>query len=81
MVRKQGKLPNSITGAEYFKEYRGASASGGDAFCIPKGSCRPGEKILIIDDLIATGVSLIGMNSVAICNSIDDNLGNNDCGL
>ncbi len=57
MVRKQGKWPNSITGAEYFKEYVGASSSGGDSFCFPKNSCRPGDRILVIDDLIVTGVS------------------------
>ena len=62
MVRKQGKLPNSITGAEYYKEYKGASAGGGDSFCISRGACRPGDKILIIDDLIATGVSLPTIN-------------------
>lgn len=28
MIRKKGKLPNAVTGSEYFKEYEGESTSG-----------------------------------------------------
>jgi adenine phosphoribosyltransferase len=56
MVRKQGKLPNSVSGAEYFKEYQGVSASGGDTLCVPRNVIPPGSRVLVIDDLMATGV-------------------------
>jgi adenine phosphoribosyltransferase len=58
MVRKQGKLPNSVSGAEYFKEYQGVSASGGDTLCAPRNVIPNGARVLVIDDLMATGVRL-----------------------
>jgi adenine phosphoribosyltransferase len=57
MIRKSGKLPNAITGAQYFKEYQGANAAGGDELCISRTAIKPGERVLVIDDLVATGVS------------------------
>mmetsp|Transcript_14932 Transcript_14932/g.22468 ORF Transcript_14932/g.22468 Transcript_14932/m.22468 type:complete len:203 (-) Transcript_14932:178-786(-) len=59
MIRKAGKLPNATTGAEYFKEYKGASATGGDTLCMPRNVVAPGSRILVIDDLMATGGTLI----------------------
>jgi adenine/guanine phosphoribosyltransferase-like PRPP-binding protein len=44
---------------EYFKEYQGANASGGDELCMPKATIKPGARVLIIDDLVATGGTLI----------------------
>jgi adenine phosphoribosyltransferase len=58
MIRKAGKLPNSTTGAEYYKEYQGASATGGDSLCMPRNVVTPGSRVLVIDDLMATGVSI-----------------------
>lgn len=58
MIRKQGKLPNSVTGEEYYKEYQGASATGGDSLCVPRNIIHQGARVLVIDDLMATGVSL-----------------------
>eukprot|EP01034_Spumella_vulgaris_P026713 gene26713-33335_t len=59
MIRKVGKLPNAVTGASYFKEYSGANAQGGDELCISKTSIKPGNRVLVIDDLVATGGTLI----------------------
>lgn len=59
MIRKTGKLPNAVTGGEYYKEYQGASATGGDELCISRTAVKPGARILVIDDLVATGGTLI----------------------
>lgn len=57
MIRKVGKLPNAVTGAQYFKEYQGSNAVGGDELCISRTAIQPGARTLVIDDLVATGVS------------------------
>ena len=54
MLRKKGKMPNAITGSEYSKEY-----AGNDALSIPRGSINKGDRVLLIDDLVATGGTLI----------------------
>ena len=59
MIRKQGKLPNSITGSEYFKEYSGENSHGGDELCMSRTAIKPGHRVLVIDDLVATGGTLI----------------------
>lgn len=59
MIRKKGKLPNAVTGAEYRKEYSGDNATGGDELCISRTAIKPGNKVLVIDDLVATGGTLI----------------------
>ncbi|MGM0598626.1 MAG: adenine phosphoribosyltransferase [Candidatus Rifleibacteriota bacterium] len=48
-VRKAGKLPHVIIKREYSLEY------GIDAVEIHKDSVHPGEKVVLIDDLMATG--------------------------
>jgi adenine phosphoribosyltransferase len=48
-VRKKGKLPWKAVGQDYELEY------GSDVIEIHEDAIRPGERILIIDDLIATG--------------------------
>lgn len=48
-VRKEGKLPRETIKAEYGKEY------GKDALTIHKDAIKPGQRILITDDLLATG--------------------------
>ena len=48
-VRKPGKLPWQTVGEEYDLEY------GKDKLEIHLDSIRPGEKVLIVDDLLATG--------------------------
>ena len=48
-IRKKGKLPWKTIGQEYTLEY------GVDVIEMHEDACRPGERILIVDDLIATG--------------------------
>lgn len=50
-VRKPGKLPGKIETAEFEKEY------GTDTFAIQADAIQPGQKVLVVDDLIATGGS------------------------
>jgi adenine phosphoribosyltransferase len=54
MIRKKGKMPNSITGGTYSKEYAGE-----DQLSIPRGAVKKGDRVLLIDDLVATGGTLI----------------------
>ncbi|CAE6521998.1 unnamed protein product [Rhizoctonia solani] len=49
-VRKKGKLPGKCTTVTYEKEY------GADSFDMQEGAIAPGANVLIIDDLIATGM-------------------------
>lgn len=48
-VRKQGKMPGKCLSVSYTKEY------GQDTFEIQEGAVKPGQKVLIVDDIIATG--------------------------
>ena len=48
-VRKKGKLPREVLSADYALEYGTATIE------IHKDSIKPGQKVVIIDDLIATG--------------------------
>lgn len=48
-VRKKGKLPSDVIGLDYDLEY------GVDRLEIHTDAVKPGERILIVDDLIATG--------------------------
>lgn len=50
-VRKKGKLPGPCVTAEYMKEY------GADYFQMQEGVIKPGQKVLVVDDIIATGGS------------------------
>ena len=50
-VRKQGKLPGECVSAVYEKEY------GKDVFEMQKDAVKPNARVIIIDDLIATGGS------------------------
>lgn len=49
MVRKQGKLPGDCHTHEYDLEY------GSDVIQIQKDAVKPGQRIVILDDLLATG--------------------------
>lgn len=49
LVRKPGKLPRPTERVEYELEY------GTDALEIHKDSIKPGDRVLVIDDLLATG--------------------------
>ncbi len=48
-VRKAGKLPGATLRGEYKLEY------GQDVLEIHRDAIRPGEKVLVVDDLLATG--------------------------
>ncbi|MBU0978531.1 MAG: adenine phosphoribosyltransferase [Patescibacteria group bacterium] len=53
IVRKKGKLPCQTIKASYQKEY------GPDTLTLHHDTIKPGEKILLVDDLIATGGTLL----------------------
>jgi len=59
-IRKPGKLPSDSIRAEYELEY------GTDALEIHKDAIRPGSRVLMIDDLLATGGTM-----KASCDLID----------
>lgn len=48
-VRKPGKLPGPRIGIDYALEY------GTDRLEIHEGACLPGHRVILVDDLIATG--------------------------
>ncbi|MFJ8237322.1 adenine phosphoribosyltransferase [Ureibacillus sp. NPDC094379] len=48
-VRKEGKLPREVVRVEYGLEY------GSDVLTMHKDAVKPGQKALIVDDLLATG--------------------------
>jgi len=49
LLRKPGKLPHETLGVKYQLEY------GEDALEIHKDAVLPGEKVVVVDDLLATG--------------------------
>ena len=53
LVRKQGKLPFKTVAADYTLEYGTATIE------VHADACRPGDRVLIVDDLIATGGTLL----------------------
>lgn len=53
LVRKKGKLPFKTVAADYELEYGSATIE------IHADACAPGERVLIVDDLIATGGTLL----------------------
>lgn len=48
-VRKPGKLPREVIEYNYDLEY------GSNTLCMHKDSIKPGQRVLIVDDLLATG--------------------------
>jgi adenine phosphoribosyltransferase len=48
-VRKPGKLPREVVSYDYLLEY------GKNTLCLHKDDIRQGDKVVIIDDLLATG--------------------------
>lgn len=53
MMRKQGKMPNSISSQEYDTEYGKRSG-----LTVQRDKIKKGDRVLIIDDLVATGGTL-----------------------
>ena len=73
-VRKKGKLPHETVSVTYSLEY------GTDEIEIHKDAVAPGERVLLVDDLIATGgtaegavelLSRLGAEVVAACFIVD----------
>lgn len=52
-IRKKGKLPFSTLAQEYELEYGSATVE------VHTDACRPGDRVLLIDDLIATGGTML----------------------
>ena len=48
-IRKPGKLPREVVTVDYSLEY------GSNTLCMHADAVKPGDKVLIIDDLLATG--------------------------
>jgi adenine phosphoribosyltransferase len=53
LVRKKGKLPFKTVSADYALEYGTATIE------IHADACAPGDRVMIVDDLIATGGTLL----------------------
>jgi adenine phosphoribosyltransferase len=53
LVRKKGKLPYKTIAADYALEYGSATIE------IHADACKPGDRVMIVDDLIATGGTLL----------------------
>ena len=73
-IRKKGKLPHTTVRIAYSLEY------GIDEMEVHKDALQPGERVILVDDLIATGgtaeaavklLRQIGANVVAACFIID----------
>lgn len=73
-IRKKGKLPHETVSIAYSLEY------GVDEMEMHKDAVRPGEKVILVDDLIATGgtaegavklLQTLGADVVAACFVID----------
>ena len=52
MIRKPGKLPGEVVSHEYDLEY------GSDTIQIQKDAVQPGQRVVVLDDLLATGGTL-----------------------
>ncbi|WP_186419562.1 adenine phosphoribosyltransferase [Bosea sp. CS1GBMeth4] len=73
-VRKKGKLPHATVAMPYSLEY------GSDEIEVHKDAVSPGERVLLVDDLVATGgtaeaavklLSQLGAEVVAACFIVD----------
>jgi len=53
MLRKDGKMPNTVSSAPYTKEYEDVNT-----LCVQKGAIVKGDKVVLIDDFVATGGTL-----------------------
>lgn len=68
-VRKKGKLPAETVKASYNLEY------GSDTIEIHKDAIRPGQRVLMVDDLLATG------GTMAACCELVEKLGGTIVGI
>lgn len=63
-IRKRGKLPGPCAQHEYQLEY------GSDVFEIQMNSIRPGEKVVVVDDLLATGKNALSQGCFGVCSTV-----------
>ena len=68
-VRKQGKLPSATVSQEYALEYGTATLE------IHRDAVRPGERVLIVDDVLATG------GTAKATASLVEEIGGTICGI
>jgi adenine phosphoribosyltransferase len=68
-VRKAGKLPSATVGEEYALEYGTATLE------IDKDAVRPGERVLVVDDVLATG------GTAKAAASLVERIGGKVCGI
>ncbi|XP_022218006.2 adenine phosphoribosyltransferase [Drosophila obscura] len=57
-IRKKGKLAGEVVSVEYQLEY------GSDSFELQRQAIQPGQKVVIVDDLLATGGSLLAASEL-----------------
>lgn len=58
MIRKQGKLPGNTVRHEYELEY------GTDVVEIQDDAIKPGQRVVVLDDLLATGGTLVAAKNL-----------------
>jgi len=63
MVRKKGKLPGKTVSYRYELEY------GTDELEVAEGIVQPGQKVVVVDDLVATGGTMAA--SMALLGNVD----------
>ena len=68
-IRKQGKLPSETIGEEYELEYGTATIE------LHRDGIEPGERVLIVDDVLATG------GTAAAAASLVEQIGGKVCGI
>ena len=52
-------MPNVVDGQTYSKEYKGDNGAGLDALCVQRSAATSGQRVVLIDDLVATGGTLV----------------------
>jgi adenine phosphoribosyltransferase len=68
-LRKKGKLPGVTLEVSYGLEY------GKDTLEIQKGVLNPGDRVLLIDDVLATGGTLVaGVKLIEQCGAVVDSV-------
>jgi adenine phosphoribosyltransferase len=65
MIRKRGKLPGATIPLTYDLEY------GTDTIEIQKDAIQPGQRVVVLDDLLATGGTLSA--AIALCRKVGGN--------
>ena len=71
MIRKKGKLPGPTIPLEYELEY------GTDTIEIQEGAVQPGQRVVILDDLLATGGTLAA--AIELVNKVGGEVVGADC--